>query len=462
MRRLVSLLLVCALAAALKIHAGEAGEKVFVIPVETEIDMQAFHYLRSGLREATDKGAGLVVVKLNTYGGALDAADSMRTILVREKLPTVAFVDHNAASAGALIALACDSVFMSPGASMGAATVVNGSGEPMPEKYQSYMSAIMRATAEHHGRELRVSAEGDSVGQEVWVWRRDPSIAASMVNPEKAISFTTAQAIEAGYADGSATSVQEVAESLGISNPEISYYQPNMSDTLLGFLANAAVRAILVTLILGGIFMEMHTPGMGFAAAVSLVATVLYFLPMIVTGTMPAWIIILFVIGVVLVALEIFVIPGFGLAGTGGGAAIIVALCGALMANDSITGFDMTGVLNALMTVGAGIILTIILVLYLTSSRGPKVFRRHAELMTELSNDKGFVGVDMSVSRYVGSRGESVTVLRPAGKIRIDDHVFDAVSTGEFIPANRPVKAVRYENAQLYVIEEKAGEERQG
>ena len=125
---------------------------VFVIPIETEIDNSAFHHFRQGVRQAREHNADMLLVRLNTYGGALDAADSIRTTLLKLDIPTVAFVDVNAASAGALIALACDSVYMADGASMGSATVVNGAGEPMPEKYQSYMSTIMRATAEHHGR----------------------------------------------------------------------------------------------------------------------------------------------------------------------------------------------------------------------------------------------------------------------------------------------------------------------
>ena len=135
-----------------------AQAKVFVVPIESEIDNRAARHFSLAQRQATEAGADILVVKLNTFGGALDAADSIRTALLRSPLPTVAFVDVNAASAGALIALACDSVYMAPAASMGSATVVNGAGEPMPEKYQSYMSTIMRATAEHHGAARRATA----------------------------------------------------------------------------------------------------------------------------------------------------------------------------------------------------------------------------------------------------------------------------------------------------------------
>lgn len=423
---------------------GVSAQRVFVIPIETEIDQSAFHHFRQGEREALESGANLLLVKLNTYGGALDAADSIRTALLRCPLPTLAYVDVNAASAGALIALACDSVYMAPAASMGSATVVNGAGEPMPEKYQSYMSTIMRATAEHHGRK----SVGDSL-----VWRRDPAIAASMVNPDVSVSLTASQAVECGYADGIAPNLGAVLADIDMAGAEVSYYQSTLTDDIMGFLANAAVRAILVMLILGGIYMEMHTPGLGFAAAVSAVATVLYFLPMFVTGSMPAWVLLCFIVGVALIALEIFVVPGFGVTGISGIIAVVMALVGGMLTNDAVTGFDFSSLCKSLIIVGVGSLLAVGAIVYLTSSHGPKVFRKHTELMTELRVDDGFVGVDMSPVRYIGQIGETVTDMRPAGKIEIGNTVFDAVSTGPFIAAKKQVKVTKYENAQLYVSE---------
>lgn len=420
------------------------GQRVFVIPVETEIDLSAFHHFKQGERKALESGSDLLLVKLNTYGGALDAADSIRTALLRCPLPTVAYVDVNAASAGALIALACDSVYMSPAASMGSATVVNGAGEPMPEKYQSYMSTIMRATAEHHGRKT----VGDST-----VWRRDPAIAASMVNPEVSVSLTASQAVDCGYADGIAPNLEAVLADLDMAGAEVSYYESTLTDDIMGFLANAAVRAILVMLILGGIYMEMHTPGLGFAAAVAAVATVLYFLPMFVGGNMPAWVLLCFIAGVVLIALEIFVVPGFGITGTAGIIAIVAALVGGMLSNDAVTGFDFASLCRSLVIVGIGCLLAVGAVVYLTSSHGPKLLRKHTELMTELTVADGFVGVDMSPARYVGQMATTVTDMRPAGKIEIGSTVFDAVSTGPFIAAHKQVKVTKYENAQLYVSE---------
>ncbi len=420
-----------------------AQAKVFVVPIESEIDNRAARHFSLAQRQASEAGADILVVKLNTFGGALDAADSIRTALLRCPLPTVAFVDVNAASAGALIALACDSVYMAPAASMGSATVVNGAGEPMPEKYQSYMSTIMRATAEHHGRR----AEGDSS-----VWRRDPAIAASMVNPEESVSLTARQALACGYADGIAPDLDAVLADLQRSGEEVQYYQSSLTDDILGFLSNAAVRAVLIMLIIGGIYMEMHTPGLGFAGAVASVAAILYFLPGLIIGTMPAWVVLCLIGGVVLIALEIFVVPGFGVTGIAGIIAVAVALTGVMTTSDAVTGIDDLGaILRSVGIVAIGAAAAAALVLYLTSSRGPKVFRRHTELMTELTVDKGFIGVDLSPRQYIGAVATTLTEMRPAGKIQIGNETFDAVSTGEFIGRRHKVQVVRYENAQLYV-----------
>ena len=420
-----------------------AQAKVFVVPIESEIDNRAARHFSLAQRQASEAGADILVVKLNTFGGALDAADSIRTALLRCPLPTVAFVDVNAASAGALIALACDSVYMAPAASMGSATVVNGAGEPMPEKYQSYMSTIMRATAEHHGRR----AEGDSS-----VWRRDPAIAASMVNPVESVSLTARQAVDCGYADGIAPDLNAVLADLQRSGEEVQYYQSSLTDDILGFLSNAAVRAVLIMLIIGGLYMEMHTPGLGFAGAVASVAAILYFLPGLIIGTMPAWVVLCLIGGVVLIALEIFVVPGFGVTGIAGIIAVAVALTGVMTTSDAVTGIDDLGaILRSVGIVAIGAAAAAALVLYLTSSRGPKVFRRHTELMTELTVDKGFIGVDLSPRQYIGAVATTLTEMRPAGKIQIGNETFDAVSTGEFIGRRHKVQVVRYENAQLYV-----------
>ena len=438
-RILTGLLLIFGLSLFVRANQGP----VFILPMEDEIDARAWQHTRRACSEAEEMGASLFVVRMNTYGGALDSADSIRSALMRLPIPTVAFIDHNAASAGALIALACDSVFMTPGSSMGAATVVNGSGEPMPDKYQAYLSSIMRSTAESHGKRH----EGDSL-----VWRRNPALAAAMVRGDSILSFSSSEAETAGFSDGTVTSLEAMLTQLNASDNTRHIYSPNLSDDILGFLSNAAVRAILVMLIIGGIYMEMHTPGLGFAAAVALVASCLYFLPMLASGTLPAWILITLIAGVVLIALELFVIPGFGICGMGGIVAVVVALCAAIVPpTGSGHEFTLSLLGKPIAITGIGLAAAIALVAWLTSSHGPKCVRRHSELLLTQDVKKGYIGVDMQPARLVGQKARTLTVLRPAGKIMIDSEVYDAVSTGEYIEAGSHVRIVRYENAQLYV-----------
>lgn len=302
----------------------------------------------------------------------------------------------------------------------------------------------MRSTAMSHGK---YKIPGDSVE----AWRRDPQIAASMVDPENAISLTPSEAVQCGYADGIASSIKEVLSELNYEDADIIWYEPSLTDAILGFLASAAVRAVLVMLILGGLYLEMRTSGMGMAGAVASVAVVLYFLPMIVTGTLAPWVIILFIIGIILLVLEIFVISGFGVTGVLGIFAVAASLIGAMLHTDSIGGVDWSGLSSAFTTVLAGIAMAVVLLIFLTSKYGPKWIRNASSLTTELKDKDGFVGVDMSPASLVGRHAYAATDLRPAGKVEIDGSRLDATSMGEFISAGTPVVVVKYEAAQIYV-----------
>lgn len=439
--------LVCILFCLLLLTGAKASEPtVFVLPLQDEVDTHMWLTTKRAIAQAQDHGADLFVVHLNTYGGAVDAADSIRTAIMRLPIPTVAYVDNNAASAGALIALACDTVYMSPGASMGASTVVNTQGEPMPEKYQSYMKSIMRATAQHHGKYFNPA---DSL----WHWRRDPAIAEAMVKPDKAVSFTSDEAVEVRMADGISPSLKEMIITNFYPQYKQVQFESSFSDSVMGFLTSPVVRALLIALIVGGIWMEMHTPGLGFPSAVAVVAAILYFLPALITGLMPGWVIVLFIAGLVLLALEIFVIPGFGVCGICGIAAILVSMVGAMLYDGGISPQYGSDILSSITITLVGVMISVGLVWYLTSKHGPKWVRRHSELQTELRGDNGFIGVDMQPARYIGEIAVAVTDMRPAGKIRIADKDYDAVSITGYIDTGKMVKVVKYENAQLYVVE---------
>lgn len=445
--------------ATVKANADEV-RNVYMLRLDDEIGSSTWRYTRQALDEATRQNVELLIVHLNTYGGSVVHADSIRTALLNFPRPVVAFVDNNAASAGALIALACDSVFMRSSASMGAATVVNGTdGEAMPDKYQSYMRAMMRATAESHGKII-----GDD---STYQWRRNPLIAEAMVDTRiavpglidstKVLTFTSDEAVKWNYAEGKAESTDDVLQQLGYhpASYVITEYQPTWLDKLIGFLTNPAVQAVLIMLIVGGIYMELHSPGVGFPSAAAIMAAVLYFLPLYITGIASSWIILLFVLGVMLIVLEIFVVPGFGITGIAGISCICVAVILGLIEHYtfSLSHLNADAVWSSMVIFLAGIGLAVLAIWYLTSSHGPKWVRRHTELMLTQQVNEGYIGVDMTPVNYIGLEGAAVTDMRPAGKVEINGDVLDAVAVRGFIHAGARVKVIKYENAQIYVAE---------
>lgn len=434
------------------------SKEVYVLRLDDEIGSKTWRYTREALNEADARNSDILLVHLNTYGGSVVHADSIRTALLNYPRPVVAFVDNNAASAGALIALACDTVFMRGGASMGAATVVNGAdGAAMPDKYQSYMRAMMRSTAEHHGKTQ--DENGNSR------WRRDPKIAEAMVDTRvevpglidstRVLTFTTDEAIKWNFADGKAESIPEVLNRLDVKEYTVKEYAPTWLDNLIGFFTNPAVQAVLIMIIIGGIYMELHTPGVGFPSAAAIIAAVLYFLPLYISGIASSWIILLFVAGIILVVLEMFVVPGFGITGISGIACICVAIFFGLIEHYtfSLSHVDSTSLWSSLAIFVTGVILAIAAIWYLTSSHGPKWVRRHTDLTLTQQVKDGYIGVDMTPSLYIGLDGVATTDMRPAGKVEINGEELDAVAVRGFINAGTRVKVTKYENAQIYVRE---------
>jgi membrane-bound serine protease (ClpP class) len=372
----------------------------------------------------------------------------------------VVFVDNNAASAGALISLACDRIYMRTGASIGAATVVNQTGEKMPDKYQSYMRSTMRATAEAHGKDTIITAQDTT-----YKWKRDPLIAEAMVDERvyipnvidsgKILTFTPAEAVKNGYCEGICENVEEVLKLNSMEDARIVEYRPTALEKFIGFMVNPIVSGILIMLILGGIYFEMQSPGIGFALLVAVVGAVLYFSPLYLEGLAANWEILIFVIGIILIALEIFVVPGFGVTGVSG---ITLAFSGLVLSliknvNFSFDGVDATDFMIALSTVMIGSIGGIGLAIYLSQ----KIFTTekgqfsHLSLKEVMSLEDGYLGVDTEILQLKGKKGIAITTLRPSGKISIEGKTYDALAESGMIDKGTAIVVIRVETAQLYV-----------
>ncbi|WP_297447956.1 NfeD family protein [uncultured Alistipes sp.] len=462
MGRRVLLLLCLLLSGAASQAADSTGRKLlYTFPVREQIMPSTVRLTAKCLDEARRMGADAILVRMNTYGGLVDAADSVRSALLDCPVPVWVFIDNQAASAGALIALAADSIYMRPGGSIGAASVVDASGRPMPDKFQSFMRATMRATAEAHGRVVDRIDGTDTL----WRWHRDPKIAEAMVGISSGDSTTTGvltltaeEAEAAHYSEGRASSVEEVLAAAGASDYAVYEYRPTGMDRLLGWLTNPLVQSIFVMMIVGGIYFELQTPGIGFPLAVALLGTVLYFAPLYVEGLARHWELILFVAGLLLIAVEIFVLPGFGVAGVVGIAAVVTGLACAAVDNELFRHVASGEISPAELLRPFGVVIgggTAALVVSIWLGRrfltGSSPLRERIVLTASMAPEEGYTGHPVSLRELVGRTATVASVLRPSGRVVLDGAYYEAVSLdGFYIGRGERVTVVRAEGGLLY------------
>jgi len=436
------------------------AKQVLQINLRKEVNSVSWMEVNKGLEEARIKKYDAVLINMNTYGGEVLYADSIRTAILNAPMPVYVFINNNAASAGALISIACDKIFMRSSGTIGASTVVDQSGAAAPDKYQSYMRGIIRATAEAQGKDTTITGQDTTIA-----WHRNPKIAEAMVDEDihiagiidsgKVLTFTANEALQNGYCDGISENVDEIlTKYVGYSDYDLTVFRMKGWDYAKGQLMGTALRAILIMLIVGGIWFELQAPGIGFPTLVAVVAAVFYFAPLYIDGLAQNWEIILFIIGMILLFMEVFVIPGFGVAGILG---ILFILCGltfALIDNAtfhfSLQGLD--GVTEPLLLVSLSIIAAVLICLWLSTKigHGNGVFRKLA-LTSVQNNEEGYIGVPMETKDMVGKTGVTDTVLRLSGKVRIGDKMYDAISEYGFIEKGENVRVTRYESGQIYV-----------
>lgn len=405
--------------------AAGAKNKVFVLEIRAEIDPRMSRYVSMALEEAGKQNADFVVVDMDTYGGAVDDADKIRTALLEYPKPVFVYINKNAASAGALIAIACDSIYMEKGSSIGAATVVNGSdGMPVPEKYQSYMRSMMRSTAEaNHRNPLLAEAFVDP----------DVTLDSAIKKNGKVLTLTTSEAIENGFCEAEVTSLNDILQKNNLVDSEIIKFEISASEKIIAFFLNPAISGVLILIMIGGIWFELQTPGVGFPLIAAIVAAVLYFTPYYLNGLAQNWEILMFIIGLILLGVEIFVIPGFGVVGIMGIIFIFSSLILSMLNNDL---FDFEYVkpgdlYYSMLSVLVSFVATIVLVII----GGNRMLK--SDYFKKISlHDKTILPVPVESSQKInisGMQGTAHTVLRPSGKIEVEGEVYDAFTTGEFI-----------------------------
>ena len=424
------------------VNAQKENKRILLAEVKSNIDPRTNRYTKLLIDEAKNENYDIIVIEMDTYGGAVNDADDIRTRILDFEKPIYVWINKDAASAGALISIACDSIYMSSGASIGAATVVTGDGAQAPDKYQSYMRSIMRSTAEAKGRDPKIA--------EAMV---DEDIKVDSISQEgKVITFSTKEAIEYGFCDAELNSVDEIMERQGIENYEITKFELGSAENIISIFLNPIVSSILILLIMGGLYFELQTPGVGFPIIASIIALILYLTPYYLNGVAENWEIVLFFLGIILIVVEVFVIPGFGIFGVSGLIISVSSLILIMLNNDM---FDFTfvisrDIMNASLSVLISVFAFGILILFgglrFTNSKAFK----NISLDETQDSSMGYIS-NKYPDNLVGKIGKAYTVLRPSGKIIIDEEIYDATSSGGFIEKNSKVKVVSNEGGSLKV-----------
>jgi len=423
-------------------HVIAQRSKVMVMDIKSEIDPRTNRYVELALAHAEKTKADIVIIEMDTYGGLVTDAKEIVDKIMDFKKPVWVYINSDAASAGALISIACDSIYMSPGASIGAATVVDEKGEKAPDKYQSYMRSIMRSTAEENGRDPRI-AEG----------MVDESFAIEGIKKEgQIITFSTSEALKHGFCEAKVESINEILARNRIADFELDHFELGAADKIISIFINPFISGILILIIIGGIYFEMQSPGIGFALLAAVVALVLYLVPYYLNGLADNWEIIALFLGLGLIGVEIFVLPGFGIAGIGG----IVLTVGSLiliMVNNNVFDFEFVPANDLLFAVAAafGGLLGGITVLFVAGARitDSKFFKRVALTETQ-DRQQGYTSSFLKEDLR-GKRGIAQTVLRPGGKIMVDGELYDAYTRGEYIEKGQEVEVIEEETTSLRV-----------
>ncbi len=417
--------------------------KVYRFKIDKMIAPPIWRTTKLAIENAQKNDADIIIIHMNTYGGMLDAADSIRTKILNSQIPVYVFIDKNAASAGALISIACDSIYMAPGASIGAATVVDQEGKVLPDKYQSYMRSMMRSTAEAKGR--------------------DPDIAQAMVDPKiyiagisdtgQVLTFTVGEAIANNFCSAEVDDMDELLQHAGYKDYVFIEHKITATDNIIGWLINPMVSGLLIMIIIGGIYFELQSPGVGFPLAASVLAALLYFAPLYIEGLANNWEILMFVIGLILLAIEIFAIPGFGILGLLGIIFMITGLTLSMVGSVGPGFFEI----DTTRIVAASLIVIIAFFLAITGSMiiSKQLFTTnafgHLALDKVQNINEGYTSALKSYEEMVGKTGVAYTVLRPAGKVIINEELFDATARSGMIEKGSEVIVFDYKNAQLIV-----------
>ena len=409
------------------------SDVIYRVPIEGTIDLGLPPFIKRSIEEAESKNVSAIIFDINTFGGRVDAATQIKDAILSSEVQTIAFINRRAISAGALISLSCEKIFMTGGGLIGAATAVDMSGKKGSEKVISFMREEMASTAEKRGRNQEIARgmvdeelnfthlliEGDSVFVNDIEGRKNG----------KLISLTTAQALKYNIADGTGENIEAVLDSLGYVNAEIIEKIENWSEDIVRFLTNPVVASLLTTFGFLGILFELQSPGWGVPGFVGLACLVLSLSASYIAQLATMSDILFIFSGIGMIFLEILVIPGFGIIGIGGFGLMMYGLYLLLLpevpVGNEIVGQAMDGFFIGL--IGA------IIGLFLLAKIMIKTKFWEQLTAPDMQNKQDGYSNSFGWESLQNEQGIAETDLHPSGWARIGNNRIFVVSEGEFL-----------------------------
>ena len=302
--------------------AEETKKNIYIVPIQNTIDLGIPSFVNRAIDIAKSDNSELIIFDIDTFGGRVDAATQIKDAISETEIPTIAFINRRAISAGSLISLSCDKIYMTEGATIGATSVVDMTGSKQSEKSQSYMREEMAATAEKAGKnpDIARGMVDEELSFEFLVINGD-SLEIDDIEGRKEgklITLTTELALKYGIADGKSESVEEIISSLGIENYNIITLNENWSEDLVRFLTDPTISSLLTTFGTIGIISELYSAGWGIGGTIGVVCLTLVLGAGYLTQLASSLDLLIIMAGLLLLVVEFIAIPGFGFFGIAG------------------------------------------------------------------------------------------------------------------------------------------------
>lgn len=414
----------------------EQPNLLYVIPLKGAVSGGMADFLKRGIGEAENRKARAILVELNTFGGLVDAMAEVADIITGSRLPVYVYIEGRAISAGAYIALSGEKIVMAPDAVIGASQPRTVRGEEVPEKEMAAMRKMFRAAAE--ARAKRTGVDLDPLVAEAMV---DPAVEVEGLSAKgELVVLTAGEALELGYADMIAANREVALDMLGLGELITIRVRQTPAEGLVRFLTDPYVSPLLLSIGFTALIIELLSAGFGAAGIIGLTSLALYFGARLLSGLAGIEVIILFILGIILLALELLVIPGFGAAGILG----LASIAGSIIFSHTTTS---QGLLSLGMAICWALFLSALAYQYIRKSG----FLNRLVLQTSLTTGEGYSSTP-DYHHYLGKIGQTINPLRPAGVVEFDDgERLDVVSDGSYVPTGTKVKVIKVEGRRIVV-----------